>query len=54
MFSSIIAADAVNGKSLADSVCHAAAFIEKVLQRTVELDIPQADGICFEEFLCEI
>ena len=54
VFSSIIAADAVKGKSLADSVCHAAAFIEKVLQRTVELDIPQADGICFEEFLCEI
>ena len=54
VFSSMIAADAVNGKSLVDAVTHASAFIAKVLRRTVELDIPKADGICFEEFLSEI
>ena len=54
VFSSMIAADAVNGKSLVEAVTHASAFIAKVLRRTVELDIPKADGICFEEFLSEI
>ena len=54
VFSSMIAADAVNGKSLVDAVTHASSFIAKVLRRTVELDIPKADGICFEEFLSEI
>ena len=54
VFSSMIAADAVNGKTLVEAVTHASSFIAKVLRRTVELDIPQADGICFEEFLSEI
>ena len=54
VFSSMITADTVNGKSLVDSVYHASAFIAKALHRTVALDIPQADGICFEEFLSEI
>ena len=54
VFSSMIAADVVNGKSLVEAVTHASAFIAKVLRRTVELDIPKADGICFEEFLSEI
>lgn len=54
VFSSIIAADAVNGVSFTDSVRHASSFIAKVLRRTVELDLPKTDGICFEEFLLEI
>ncbi len=54
VFSSIIAADAVNGMEFADSVRHASRFIAKVLRRTVELELPKTDGICFEEFLCEI
>jgi len=54
VFSSIIAADAVNGKDLEESVRHASNFIAKVLRRTIELDIPKTDGICFEEFLTEI
>ncbi len=54
VFSSIIAADAVNGVGFLASVRHAAAFIAKVLRRAVELDIPTTDGICFEEFLAEI
>ncbi len=54
VFSSIIAADAVNGVDFIDSVYHASSFIAKVLARTVELDLPKEDGICFEEFLKEI
>ncbi len=54
VFSSIIAADAVNGKDFSDSIRHASAFVAKVLRRTVELDLPRTDGICFEEFLMEI
>ena len=54
VFSSIIAVDAVNGVDFLTSVRHAAVFIAKVLRRTVELDIPTTDGICFEEFLSEI
>ena len=54
VFSSIIAADAVNGVDFTDSVKHASSFIAKVLRRTVELDLPKTDGICFEEYLKEI
>ena len=54
VFSSIIAADAVNGVSFLASVRHAAVFIAKVLTRAVELEIPTTDGVCFEEFLTEI
>ncbi len=54
VFSSIIAADAVNGVDFVKSVRHAAVFIAKVLRRAVELEIPTTDGVCFEEFLTEI
>lgn len=54
VFSSIIAADAVNGIDFTSSVKHASSFIAKVLRRTVELDLPKTDGICFEEYLQEI
>lgn len=54
VFSSIIAADTVNGVCLTDAVSHASSFIAKVLRRTLELDLPKTDGICFEEFLLEI
>ncbi len=54
VFSSVIAADAVNGVDFLASVHHAAVFIAKVLRRAVELEIPETDGICFEEFLTEI
>lgn len=51
VFSSIIAADSVRGKNLNDAVLHASSFVARALKRTVELDIPEADGICFEDFL---
>ena len=54
VFSTIIAADAVNGVEFSESVRHASSFVAKVLRRTVELDLPKTDGICFEEFLTEI
>lgn len=54
VFSSIISADAVNGLSLRESVEHASDFIAKTLKRTVELNLPLTDGICFEEFLTEL
>lgn len=54
VFASILAADAVNGVGLIDSVRHASDFIAKVLQRTLEWNVPVTDGICFEEFLSEL
>lgn len=54
VFSSILAADAVKGVGLADSVRHASGFIAKVLRRALELDLPKTDGLCFEEFLSEV
>ncbi|MBO7303552.1 MAG: bifunctional hydroxymethylpyrimidine kinase/phosphomethylpyrimidine kinase, partial [Clostridia bacterium] len=54
VFSSIIAADAVNGLSLTDAVRHASDFIARALERTEELGLPETDGICFEEILMEI
>ena len=54
VFSSMIAADAVNGVDFLASVVHASAFIARVLRRAVELELPKTDGLCFEEYLCEI
>ena len=54
VFASIIAADTVNGIGFADAVRHATSFIGKVLRRTVEMDLPGPDGVCFEEYLQEI
>ncbi len=54
VFSSMIAADAINGVPLVESVQHASAFIAKVLRRTMEMNLPETDGLCFEEFLTEI
>lgn len=54
VFSAIVAGDAVNGKSFTDSISHAASFITKVMQETVKREMPLTDGICFEEFLCEL
>lgn len=54
VFSSILAADAVNGRRLTESVRHASAFIAKVLRRALELDLPKTDGLCFEEFLTQL
>lgn len=54
VFSAIIAADAVKDVPLLDSVKHASAFVAKSLGYTASLHVPEADGLCFEEFLSEL
>lgn len=51
IFASIIAADAVNGVSFADSVRKASDFIIKCISKSIEMNIPDTDGVCFEEYL---
>ena len=51
IFSSIVAADAVNGVEFYQSVRKASLFIKKCILRSIELEIPLTDGVCFEEIL---
>lgn len=51
IFAAIIAADAVNGVPFRDSVKKATRFIKKCILKSIELDIPLTDGVCFEEVL---
>jgi len=54
VFSAILAADAVNGVGFSESVAKAADFIVMCIQRSMELDIPVTDGVCFEEVLYKL
>lgn len=51
IFAAIIAADAVKGVPFEDSVRKASRFIKKCILKSIELDIPITDGVCFEEVL---
>ena len=51
IFTAIIVADAVNGVPFPQSVKKASHFIKKCIERSVELEIPLTDGVCFEEVL---
>jgi len=51
IFAAIIAADAVNGVPFLQSVKKASNFIKKCITKSIELDIPVTDGVCFEEVL---
>ncbi len=51
VFSSIVAAGAVQNIPFARSVQTAANFIKICLKRSSELDIPPTDGVCFEEVI---
>ena len=51
IFAAIIAADAVNQVPFSESVRKASRFIKKCIERSIELDIPVTDGVCFEEVL---
>lgn len=51
IFAAIIAADAVNSVPFDESVRRASLFIKKCIRRSVELDLPLTDGVCFEEVL---
>lgn len=51
IFAAIVTADAVNGVPFHKSVKKASNFIKKCIQKSVELEIPLTDGVCFEELL---
>lgn len=51
LFASIIAADAVNGVSFQKSVKKASGFVKKCMQKSIEMQIPVKNGVCFEEIL---
>ncbi len=51
IFASIIAADAVNGVDFYKSVRKASVFIKRCIKKSIEMDIPKEDGVCFEELL---
>lgn len=51
LFASIIAADAVNGVPFAQSVRKASLFIKKCMIKSMEMNINQKNGVCFEEIL---
>lgn len=51
VFSSVVSAAAVRGWDLEAGVRLAASFVKKCIQRSEELDIPTANGVCFEELM---
>ncbi len=51
VFSSVVAASVVCGKSLRDSVVAASRLIERAGALSDELEIPPENGICFERFM---
>lgn len=51
LFTSIIAADAVNGEELVRSVRKAAGFIKECIRISDKMQIPKEDGVAFEEIL---
>ena len=54
VFSSVILGDAVNGVDFATSVCKASRFTAAAVRRSVELGIPEKDGLAIEEVLKEL
>lgn len=51
IFSAIVAADAVNQAEFTRSVKKASGFIKRCIERSIEMELPLADGVCFEELL---
>ncbi len=51
IFASILAADAVSGKDFLSSVKKAADFISDCICLSEELQIPECEGVCFENLL---
>lgn len=54
VFSSIIAADGVNGVPFRKSVRKASGFVKKCILRSEEREVPKTDGVCFEEILYQL
>jgi len=51
LFAAVIAADAVNGVPFEASVKKASGFVRKCVMKSKEMEIPQKNGVCFEELL---
>lgn len=51
VFTSIVAAETVKGNDFKKSVRKAATFVKKCIEKSVEMQIPLTDGVCFEELL---
>lgn len=54
IFSSIIAGGVLQGWPLEEATKLAAWFVRKCIVKSDELDIPRANGVCFEEILPEL
>ena len=54
VFSAIVAADAVNSVPFSTSVRKASSFISRCIKKSIELEIPITDGVCFEEVLSSL
>ena len=54
VFASVILADAVNGIDFAESVRRASAFTASAVRRSVELGLPEKDGLAIEEVIGEL
>ncbi|MCD7724429.1 MAG: pyridoxamine kinase [Clostridiales bacterium] len=54
VFASIIAADCVKGIPFERSVRKASGFVKKCILKSIELEIPKTDGVCFEEILYQL
>ena len=50
----MILADAVNGVDFAESVRRASAFTASAVRRSVELGLPEKDGLAIEEVIGEL
>lgn len=51
LFAAIVAADAVNGVPFQLSVKKASAFVKKCMEKSIEMQIPRKNGVCFEEIM---
>lgn len=51
IFTAMIAADAVNGVEFKESVRKAANFIKKCIQHSIDLGVPEPEGVVFEDLL---
>lgn len=54
IFAAVIAACAVKGEDLFESVEKSAAFISECIRATEARDIPLTDGVCFEDVLSKL
>jgi len=54
VFASVILADAVNGVDFAEAVRKASAFTAKAVRRSVEMGLPEKDGLAIEEVLGDL